>query len=139
MKHGHLYFEIQADDTARAVNFYSNVFGWEFSEVKGLPIPYWSIETGGARGGLLKRPAEKPPTQCGTNAFVCSMEIENFAEIEEKILSLGGIVALEKFLVPGKCWQGYFIDTEGNTFGVFEVLKNIDDKDAALYVFEKAG
>ena len=23
--------------------------------------------------------------------------------------------------VPGKCWQGYFIDTEGNTFGIFEV------------------
>jgi hypothetical protein len=23
--------------------------------------------------------------------------------------------------VPGKCWQGYFIDTEDNTFGIFEV------------------
>jgi uncharacterized protein len=23
--------------------------------------------------------------------------------------------------VPGKCWQGYFIDTEGNTFGISEV------------------
>jgi len=26
-----------------------------------------------------------------------------------------------KFAVPGRCWQGYFLDTEGNTFGVFEV------------------
>ena len=24
-------------------------------------------------------------------------------------------------LVEGRCWQGYFFDTEGNTFGIFEV------------------
>ena len=23
--------------------------------------------------------------------------------------------------MTGKCWQGYFIGTEGNTFGIFEV------------------
>jgi predicted enzyme related to lactoylglutathione lyase len=22
--------------------------------------------------------------------------------------------------VPGVCWQGYFLDTEGNTFGIFQ-------------------
>ena len=37
------------------------------------------------------------------------------------MLSLGGVVALPRSCVPGKCWQGYFIDTEGNTFGIFEV------------------
>jgi hypothetical protein len=30
-------------------------------------------------------------------------------------------ISLPKFAVPGKCWQGYFQDPEGNTFGVFEV------------------
>ena len=70
---------------------------------------------------LLKRPAERPPAQCGTNAFVCSFEVDDFDRKSAKILSLGGVVALHKFCVPGKCWQGYFIDTEGNTFGIFEV------------------
>jgi uncharacterized protein len=37
------------------------------------------------------------------------------------IVSLGGKIALPKFAVPGTCWQGYFIDTEGNTFGLFQV------------------
>ena len=61
-----IYFEIQADDVNRAADFYTRVFGWKFSEVKGLPIPYWHIETGsGSGGGLLKRPAERPPAQCG--------------------------------------------------------------------------
>jgi uncharacterized protein len=117
-----IYFEIQAEDVNRAADFYTRVFGWKFSEVKGLPIPYWHIETGsGSGGGLLKRPAERPPAQCGTNAFVCSFEVDDFDRKSAKILSLGGVVSVPKFCVPGKCWQGYFIDTEGNTFGIFEV------------------
>jgi hypothetical protein len=106
----------------RAADFYAQVFGWTFSEAKELPIPYWRIDVGcGSGGGLLKRPAERPPAQSGTNAFVCSFEVERFDDASTNILSLGGAVALAKFPVPGKCWQGYFIDTEGNTFGIFEV------------------
>jgi hypothetical protein len=118
---GHIYFEIQADDPKRASHFYGEVFGWRFDKATGLPIDYWRIETGGSRGGLLKRPAQSPPAECGTNAFVCSIEVENFDDIASKIVRLGGEVALPKFAVPGTCWQGYFIDTEGNTFGIFQV------------------
>src|SRR5579884_1766376 len=113
-----LYFEIQADDPKRAIDFYSKVFGWTFSAVDGLPIPYWRIDAGGARGGLLPRPAKRPPAECGTNAFVCSIEIKNFDATESLIREQGGEVALPKFAVPRVCWQGYFIDTEGNTFGI---------------------
>src|SRR5580700_5687927 len=121
MNHGHIYFEIQADDPARAIAFYSEIFGWQFSEVEGLAIRYWRIETGGARGGLLARPAQVPPPGCGTNAFVCSLEVGDFDATRNAILERRGIVALPEFAVPGRCWQGYFIDTEGNTFGIFEV------------------
>ena len=116
------YFEIQADDPARAANFYSQVFAWKFTQAQGLPIEYWRIDAGGHPGGLLKRPAPLPPPRSGTNAYVCSMQVDNFDATQQKILSLGGLVALPKFLVPGRCWQGYFIDTEGNTFGIFEVV-----------------
>ena len=115
------YFEIQADDTKRAMKLYGEVFGWKFTEAPGLPVEYWRIETEGAKGGLLKRPMKTPPPMHGTNAYVCSMEVENFDATAQKILSLGGIVALPKFAIPGKCWQGYFLDTEGNTFGIFQV------------------
>ncbi|HEY2363903.1 MAG TPA: VOC family protein [Candidatus Angelobacter sp.] len=87
------YFEIQADDPSRAATFYREIFGWKFTKAEGLPVEYWRIETEGPRGGLLERPAKTPPSQHGTNAFVA---------------------------VPGVCWQGYFIDTEGNTFGIFQ-------------------
>jgi len=114
------YFEIQADDTNRAVRFYREIFGWKFDKIEGLPIEYWRIETSGPRGGLLRRPAKTPPPEHGTNAFVCSMEVASFDDLAAKVASLGGQVAMPKFAVPGVCWQGYFIDTEGNTFGIFQ-------------------
>jgi uncharacterized protein len=123
MNHDHIYFEIQAENPTRAIDFYSKVFSWKFSKVDNLPIPfpYWRIETGGSRGGLLQRPAPTPPPQSGTNAFVCSLEVENFDATAKTIRQLGGIIALPKFAVPRTCWQGYFVDPEGNTFGIFEV------------------
>ena len=117
---GPSYFEIQADDTQRALQFYETVFGWKFAKAEGLPIEYWRIQTSVVRGGLLKRPVPAPPPQSGTNAFVCSMEVEDFDAVAQKIVNSGGKVALPKFAVPGTCWQGYFIDSEGNTFGLFQ-------------------
>lgn len=114
------YFEIQADDCNRASRFYAEIFGWNFKKIEGLPIEYWRIETDGPRGGLLKRPAKTPPPEHGTNAFVCSMEVENYDATAAKIMRAGGIVAMPKFAVPGVCWQGYFVDAEGNTFGIFQ-------------------
>jgi predicted enzyme related to lactoylglutathione lyase len=101
------------------------VFGWQFEKDVVMNIDYWRITTDGPNGGLLKRPIATPKPPAGTNAYVCSMEVVNFDETAEKILSLGGIVAMEKFSIPGKCWQGYFLDTEGNTFGIFEVDESL--------------
>jgi predicted enzyme related to lactoylglutathione lyase len=115
---GPSYFEIQAGNVSRAVKFYEDVFGWEFTEEEYLPIAYWRILADGQRGGLLKRPVPAKPG--GANAFVCSMEVANFGETAKKILSNGGQVTMYKFAVPGVCWQGYFLDAEGNTFGLFQ-------------------
>jgi len=118
------FFEIQADDPERAIGFYKAVFSWEFTKVPGLPIDYWLIQTHAMRGGLLKRPAVAPPPRSGTNAYVCSMQVEDFDATAKAILINGGQVALDKFAVPGTCWQGYFLDREGNTFGIFQVDEN---------------
>lgn len=49
----------------------------------------------------------------------------DFDQFAEKTLELGGEAALPKFAIPKTCWQGYFTDTEGNTFGFFEVDENV--------------
>jgi hypothetical protein len=48
------------------------------------------------------------------------MEVSDFDRAAEQIARLGGKVALPKFPVPGVCWQGYFLDPEGNTFGIYQ-------------------
>jgi uncharacterized protein len=118
------YFEIQVDDLQRAIKFYSEVFGWKFTKAESydnIPVEYWRIETEGSRGGMLKREAPVPRPQKATNAFICSIEVEDFDIMSQKILANGGKVTLAKFAVTGKCWQGYFIDTEANVFGMFQV------------------
>ena len=116
------YFEIQAGDPEKAIAFYTNVFGWNFIEQSGLPIKYWLIETEGIRGGLLECPMKTPPTEFGTNAYTCSIEVENFDETAKTILADDGQIAMAKFLIPGRCWQGYFLDPDNSVFGIFEVI-----------------
>ena len=116
------YFELQADDPARAAAFYREVFGWELVRDEAMPIEYWRIDTGGGiNGAILKRPVAAPPERSGTNAAVISMQVESFDAVADAIHRSGGIDAMAKFAVPGRCWQGYFIDCDGNVFGIFEV------------------
>lgn len=115
------YFEIQSSKPAETVEFYKQIFGWNFTKDENLPIEYYRIETGGIMGAILARPVDVPPMQYGTNAFTCSFKVEHFDEVAEKILALGGQIAMPKFAVPGRCWQGYFIDNDHNVFGLFEV------------------
>ncbi len=118
------YFEIQASDPQKSVEFYREVFGWNFVKDENLPIEYYRIETQGLHGGLLKRPAQTPPPEYGTNSFTCSIQVEDFDKTSALILKNDGQVAMPKFAVPGKCWQGYFIDNDNNVFGVFQVDEN---------------
>jgi len=115
------YFEIQSSEPQREIAFYEAIFGWKFIKEEFVPIEYYRIETNGINGGLLQRPAQIPAPEYGTNAFVCSIQVENFDKMCELILQNGGRIALPKFAIPSRCWQGYFLDKDNNTFGIFEV------------------
>lgn len=121
-----VHFEIQADDVDRAKAFYASVFGWSFEDWSSAAgSQYWGITTGpqeqpGINGGLQPRPAPAPGPGQGTNAFVCTMVIDDYDATERVILDHGGTVALPKAAIPGMAWQGYYLDTEGNTFGIHQ-------------------
>lgn len=122
-----VHFEIQASDPEQAAKFYREVFGWEITKWEGGSMEYWMVMTApkdskepGINGGLLRRPCPAPKPEQGTNAYVCTMQVENYDAMAEKILAAGGIVAMPKFALPGMAWQGYFLDTEGNTFGIHQ-------------------
>ena len=121
-----VHFEIQADDVDRAKAFYGAVFGWEFQDWSSVGgSTYWGVITGpegtpGINGGLLPRPAAVPPDGHGTNAWVITVQVDDYDEVERRILDAGGRVALPKFAMTGMAWQGYYIDPEGNTFGLHQ-------------------
>jgi predicted enzyme related to lactoylglutathione lyase len=128
-----VHFEIQVDDIERAKEFYAAVFGWEFQDWSSAVggVAYWGIVTGpedvpGINGGLMPRPAPAPGPEQGTNAFVCTMQVDDYDAAERRILDAGGQVALPKAALVGMAWQGYYVDTEGNTFGLHQT-----DPDAA--------
>lgn len=114
------YFEIQSSHPEVAITFYSTVFGWKFTPDNNLSLPYWRIQTNWINGWLYQRPAATPPLECWANAFVNSMQVENFDALAEIILANWWKVALPKFAIPGFCYQGYFLDPDNNVFGLFE-------------------
>ena len=121
-----VHFEIQADDVERAKAFYAAVFDWSFEDWgKFTGATYWGIVTGpqdepGINGGLLQRPAPASSAGQGTNAFVCTIGVDDYDVTERRILDAGGKVALPKMALAGMAWQGYYLDPEGNTFGIHQ-------------------
>jgi uncharacterized protein len=125
-----VHFEIHVDDMERAKKFYGEVFGWTFedySEYAGMP--YFGAVTGddqqmGINGALMQRKSAPPEPNQTLNGFACTMGVEDYDSTEAKILNLGGKVALPKYALPGMAWQGYYMDTEGNIFGVHQPDQN---------------
>jgi len=121
-----VHFEIHVDDMERAKKFYGEVFGWAFedwSEYAGMP--YFGAVTGGANepginGALMQRRGASPEPGQALNGYACTMGVEDYDSTEAKILKSGGKVALPKYALPGMAWQGYYMDTEGNIFGIHQ-------------------
>lgn len=127
-----IHFEIQADDLERAKAFYGEVFGWTYQDYGHVTgSPYWGVVTGpedeaGINGGLMPRSSPAAGPGSGSNGAFLTMGVDDFDATAAKIEALGGRVALPKTALTGMAWQGYFLDTEGNTFGVHQ-----PDEDAA--------
>lgn len=121
-----VHFEIHASDIERAKAFYGAVFGWDFPLWMEEP-PYWGVMTApqdssepGINGGLMERMGAAPAIGAPVNGFVCTVQVDNYDEIHDRIMAAGGTVALPKMALVGMAWQGYYIDTDGNIFGVHQ-------------------
>jgi uncharacterized protein len=120
------HFEIHADEPERAAKFYTNVFSWEIKKWEGGQMEYWMVmtgpreEAGGINGGLIRRPCPAPQAPSGLTGYCCTVVVDDYDTMAAKILAAGGKEAMPKMALVGMAWQGYFIDTEGNTFGVHQ-------------------
>ena len=111
------HFEIPADNPERAIKFYKKTFGWKIEKWDG-PIEYWVIKTGaeddpGIDGGLARR--EDPDTTIENTIDVKDLD-QSIKDVEAN----GGTLIRPKMAIPGVGWMAYFMDTEGNIFGMME-------------------
>ncbi|MNC74672.1 hypothetical protein D3C75_1260680 [compost metagenome] len=72
---------------------------------------------------MQRRGASPEPGQA-MNGYACTMGVEDYDSTEAIILKLGGKLALPKYALPGMAWQGYYLDTEGNIFGIHQPDKH---------------
>ena len=123
-----VHFEIHATEPARVIDFYTALFGWEFT-AWGPPGRYWLIRTAptadaadrpGIDGGLMARLGGSAESGQSVNAFVCTINVDDVSAALTQIVDLGGSIALPRMAVPGVGWLGYGKDTDGNIFGVMQ-------------------
>ena len=120
MAHQVVHFEIPADDVQRARQFYSRLFGWQSEAAPGFPDYYTFDSSDGQRlqGGAIQ--ARQP----GMEVPVNYVSVESVGQMVGRIRELGGEILMDKAPVPGMGWMAIFRDTEGTTFGLWEMDPN---------------
>ena len=111
-----VHFDIPVDDVKRAQKFYSTLFGWEIKDLEMPGMEYYSVMTSGdnpVNGGMTKR--QQPQESIRNYINVDSLD-ESAAKIEE----LGGQIIVPKTAVPTMGWFALCLDTENNTFGIWQ-------------------
>jgi uncharacterized protein len=120
-----VHFEVPADDVERSRKFYSDLFGWKMEKWPGMEsgMEYWIINTTNNEGskavggGMMKR---QNPQQGITN-FI---DVTSVDEYSAKVQSLGGKIVAPKQAVPTMGFFAVCLDTENNTFGIWETNPN---------------
>lgn len=111
-----IHFEIPANDPEGLAAFYGKVFNWQTMKAPG-PIEYWLTKTGegepGIDGGFMRRRDPKQP-------MANTIGVESVDDAIKAVEANGGRIALPKMAIPGYGWLAYFLDPEGNIFGMMQ-------------------
>jgi hypothetical protein len=123
-----LHFHLPADDPARCIKFYSEVFGWKFNKwevPEGLPpMDFWMVTTGpdkepGINGGMMKR--EGAACEGLGRGVDLTLAVDALDDYVQKVLAAGGAVPEPSMLIPGVGKFAGCLDTEGNPFGMLQL------------------
>lgn len=123
-----VHFEIHASEPQKLIDFYSELFGWQFTRFGD--VPYWVIDTGegainstgtpghGINGGLTQRMGPKPEVGAAVNGCNFVVGVDEVDALFAKGLELGGTEALPLDDMEGVGRAGYLLDPDNNVFGI---------------------
>jgi len=110
-----VHFEIHAPDAQKAIDFYRDVFDWEFNQFEGGEWEYHLATTGkdqpGIDGGLM-------PSRDGQPRVVNTIQVEDVDAYATKVAEHGGQIIVPKFSIPGVGYVAYCTDPGGVIFGI---------------------
>jgi uncharacterized protein len=112
-----VHFELPADDTERAREFYGELFGWQYQTWDG-PIEYHMLEEGIEPGGAIY------PAQAGEKGAIIYFDTDDIDASVERVNELGGS-AEDKQAIPGIGWYARCEDTEGNSFSLYQADESV--------------
>lgn len=113
-----------------SAKFYSDVFGWQISEVEGASPTYFTIRNRGKLiGGILEFPEK---SKVDGNEWLSTMSARNVSEIAAKVPMNGGQVFTDPSMVEGRGEYLVVVDPSG---GIVALL----DSESGDPQSEKAG
>jgi len=107
-----VHFEIPADDTAKAREFWGSLFGWQFQAFPG-PSEYHMARTSETSGAAI---TNMEPGKRGARAY---FDVEDITQEAVRVRDLGG-EASEPLPVPAMGWFATCTDPQGNEFGLWQ-------------------
>lgn len=116
-----VHFEFPADDPDRTIRFFEQAFGWTFEKWEGGTEDYWLVMTGdrsemGIDGGFSRRSA-------GMAGVVNVIEVPDIDDAIAAVEAAGGKITQPKMDIPQVGTVAYFTDTEGNMWGMIQILE----------------
>jgi uncharacterized protein len=111
-----VHFEVPAQDTARAKEFWGSLFGVQFQTYEG-PVEYHMFQNDDQTGGGIY------PQQQGEKGLITYFNVDDIDTARQKVQELGGS-AEDKEPVPGMGWYARARDTEGNDFSLWQSDEN---------------
>ena len=108
-----VHLEIPAGDTAKAREFWSSLFGWQWQTVDG-PTEYHMTQLSDQTGGAIYTP--DPADKRGTRVY---FDVDDVNAEAARVRELGGESGAA-MPVPGMGWFSLCRDTEGNEFGLWQ-------------------
>jgi predicted enzyme related to lactoylglutathione lyase len=123
------WHELATTDHAAALNFYSELFGWEKGEAHdmGAMGVYQLINHGGAQvGGIYNLQAPSTPAH-----WLSYVRVPDCTKATNAAKAAGGRVLNGPMEVPGGSWITMMMDPQGGAFAVVEPPKTAAQKAAA--------
>lgn len=122
-----VHFEVPFDDGDRAREFYEQAFGWQLFQMP--EFDYTAVSTGpGGEDGMPSEPGYigggmfKRGSEVATGPVI-TIDVPDIDAALKNIEELGGKTASPRSQVGDMGFAAYFVDTEGNTIGLWENAK----------------